>query len=293
MQNYILSCCSPVDLNNKQLNERNIKCLFYHYFVNDEDFIDDMYDSQTPKEFYDKMRAGGITKTSQINSQTYYEYFEGLLKENNVIVHVTLSSGLSGSYNSARLALEDIKKNYPNSEIYLVDSLCASSGYGLLVDILADKRDEGLSAKELFDYAEKIKFNVRLEFCSSDLTYYVRGGRISKSAGFIGNMLKVCPVLNMDEAGKLVVRKKVMGSRNSLNELFNTMKEKALGGKDYSLKCYISHSDCLPLATQLKNQIESYFENVVGNVFLYDIGSTIGSHTGPGTVALFFIGEKR
>ncbi len=293
MQNYILSCCSPVDLTIKQLNDRNIKCLFYHYFVNDEEFIDDMYDGQSPKEFYDKMRAGFATRTSQINSHTYYEYFENLLKENNTIVHVTLSSGLSGSYNSARLALEDIKKNHPESEIYLVDSLCASSGYGLLVDVLADKRDEGFSAKQLFDYAEKIKLNVRLEFCSSDLTYYVRGGRISKSAGFIGNMLKVCPVLNMDNLGKLVVRKKVMGAKNSLNELFNTMKSKALNGKDYSLKCYISHSDCLPLAEQLKKQVESYFENLIGNVFVYDIGSTIGSHSGPGTVALFFIGEQR
>lgn len=293
MSDYILSCCTPADLNCERLNQRAISFLSFRYFLGEQEFIDDMFLSEQPKTFYDKMREGLNTKTSQINSQTYYEYFENFAKDNKTLIHATLSSGLSGSYNSARNAVEEIKKNYPNAKIYLIDSLCASSGYGLFVECLADKRDDGYTAEELFNYAEQLKLNIRHEFCSSDLTYYVKGGRISKSAGFIGNILKVCPLLNMDNNGKLVVRKKAMGTKNALNELFSTMKTQALSGKDYSYRCYISHSDCEPLANALKERVEDYFQNLLFPVEIYSIGPTIGCHSGPGTVALFFIGSKR
>ena len=294
MEKYVLSCCSTVDLTAEYLKERNIYWMPFHYFLNEEERFDDMFSSEiTDKVFYDKMVAGVNTRTSQINSVEYYDYFERFAKENITVVHVTLSSGLSGSYNSAKIAVENLKEKYPDCKIYVVDSLCASSGFGLLVDILADKRDEGLSAKELAEYGENLKLNVRLDFYSTDLTFYVRGGRVSKAAGLIGNILKICPVLDMNNEGKLIVRKKARGNHKARQELLDNICKNAINGKDYSGKCFISHSNCYEEAQHLATAIEMEFPNLINKIKIFSIGPTIGSHTGPGTVALFYIGTPR
>ena len=294
MKGYVLSTCSTVDLSVERLAERKISWKSFHYFMDGKEYFDDMFsNSMSMKDFYDSMVRGAMTRTSQINTEEYCEYFEELFADHDEIVHVTLSSGLSGSFNSARIAVEMLKEKYPDKNVYLVDSLCASGGHGLLVELLADKRDEGVSAKELYEYAEKIKLNVRLDFYSTDLTFYVRGGRVSKVAGLVGNILKICPVLDVNSEGKLVVRKKAHGKVKAAEELLETMTANALNGVDYDGRCIICHSNCLVEANRLIGMIEGRFENLKGKIDLYPIGPTIGSHSGPGTVALFYFGNER
>ncbi len=293
MTDYVLSCCSTVDLSIEKLKRRDILFKPFHFFLDDKEFEDDMFTSMTAEEFYGALVEGAVPKTSQINAEEYYDYFEKFAKNDQTVVHVVFSSGLSGSYNSALIALSNLKEKYPNFKIYLIDSLCASSGYGLFLDILADKRDEGLSAKELYNFAENLKLKIRHDFYSTDLTFYVRGGRVSKTAGFIGNVLKICPVLDMNDEGKLIVRKKVRGKIKAAEALIENMLLCAENGREYDGKCFISNSNFEDEANRLKNLIEENFQNLKGKIEIFSIGPTIGSHSGPGTVALFYVGNER
>lgn len=294
MQNYILSCCSTVDLTSQYLENRNIPYKSFHFFLDEEEHLDDMFSSNMKaEEFYNYMVEGKMTKTAQVNVEEYCEFFEKLLTKADELVHIVFSSGLSGSFNSARIAVETLKEKLPNKKIYIVDSLCASSGYGLFMDMLADKRDEGVSAKELYEYAENLKLSIRHDFYSTDLTFYVRGGRVSKTAGFFGNILKICPVLDMNNEGKLIVRKKAHGRVKAREEMLASMLANAKDGRNYEGKCFISHSNCLDEAQKLVALLEKNFENLQGQIKIFSIGPTIGSHTGPGTVALFYVGAER
>ena len=294
MQNYILSCCSTVDLTSQYLENRNIPYKSFHFFLDEEEHLDDMFSSNMKaEEFYNYMVEGKMTKTAQVNVEEYCEFFEELLTKADELVHIVFSSGLSGSFNSARIAVETLKEKLPNKKIYIVVSLCASSGYGLFMDMLADKRDEGVSAKELYEYAENLKLSIRHDFYSTDLTFYVRGGRVSKTAGFFGNILKICPVLDMNNEGKLIVRKKAHGRVKAREEMLASMLANAKDGRNNEGKCFISHSNCLDEAQKLVALLEMNFENLQGQIKIFSIGPTIGSHTGPGTVALFYVGAER
>ena len=294
MQNYILRCCSTVDLTSQNFENRNIPYKSFHFFLDEEEHLDDMFSSNMKaEEFYNYMVEGKMTKTAQVNVEEYCEFFEELLTKADELVHIVFSSGLSGSFNSARIAVETLKEKLPNKKIYIVDSLCASSGYGLFMDMLADKRDEGVSAKELYEYAENLKLSIRHDFYSTDLTFYVRGGRVSKAAGFFGNILKICPVLDMNNEGKLIVRKKAHGRVKAREEMLASMLANAKDGRNYEGKCFISQSNCLDEAQKLVALLEKNFENLQGQIKIFSIGPTIGSHTGPGTVALFYVGAER
>ena len=209
------------------------------------------------------------------------------------MLHITISSGISGDYNSATSAALIAKERYPDRKLYIVDSLGAASGYGLLVDKAADLRDGGMDIDTLKDWLEEHRLNMHHWFYSSDLTFYVRGGRISKAAGLFGGMLNICPVLNMDFLGRLIPRAKVRTKKRAIAELFNRLAEHIDGGAEYADKCYICHSQCYDDAKSLADMIEGHCANIKGGVKIYDIGSTIGCHTGPGTVAVFFGGDKR
>ena len=186
-----------------------------------------------------------------------------------------------------------INEKYKDVKIYIVDSLAASSGYGLLMEKLADLKDEGKSIEEVRDWAENNRLFINHWFFSTDLKYYVRGGRISKTSGFFGNMLHVCPLLNVNDEGKLIPREKILGKKKVINAIVQKMIENAKDGKDYNDYCYISHSAVFEDAKAVKDKVEDYFPNLKGKVEIFDIGTTIGSHTGPGTVALFFVGKER
>ncbi len=294
MNKFLLSCCSTSDLNVKHYKDRGIRYICFHYFLDGIEHKDDFGETLPISEFYKKMEQGAMTKTSQLNAQDYYNYFENLINEGyKEILHLTLSSGISGTINSARIAVNMINEKYKDVKIYIVDSLAASSGYGLLMEKLADLKDEGKSIEEVRDWAENNRLSINHWFFSTDLKYYVRGGRISKTSGFFGNMLHVCPLLNVNDEGKLIPREKIIGKKKVINAIVQKMIENAKDGKDYNDYCYISHSAVFEDAKAVKDKVEDYFPNLKGKVEIFDIGTTIGSHTGPGTVALFFVGKER
>ena len=294
MNKFLLSCCSTSDLNVKHYKDRGIRYICFHYFLDGIEHKDDFGETLPISEFYKKMEQGAMTKTSQLNAQDYYNYFENLINEGyKEILHLTLSSGISGTINSARIAVNMINEKYKDVKIYIVDSLAASSGYGLLMEKLADLKDEGKSIEEVRDWAENNRLFINHWFFSTDLKYYVRGGRISRTSGFFGNMLHVCPLLNVNDEGKLIPREKIIGKKKVINAIVQKMIENAKDGKDYNDYCYISHSAVFEDAKTVKDKVEDYFPNLKGKVEIFDIGTTIGSHTGPGTVALFFVGKER
>lgn len=293
MANYVLSCCSTADLSKEHFENRDIHYICFHYKLDGVDHPDDLGQTIPFEEFYKKMDEGADTVTSQVNVSEYVEYFSQFLEEGKDILHVSLSTGISGTYNSAINAALIARERYPERKIYIVDSLGASSGYGLLMDKLADLRDSGMSIEEVRDWTEEHKLNLHHWFFSTDLKFYIKGGRISKTAGAIGTILGICPLLNMDNEGRLIPRAKIRSKRKVIQEIVKRMEENADDGLDYSGKCYISQSACVEDAKEVARLVEERFPKLCGKVEINYVGTTIGSHTGPGTVALFFWGKKR
>ncbi len=293
MENYIISCCSTADLDKKHFLKRNISYICFHYELNGTEYKDDLGETMSFEDFYRAMAQGGETKTSQINAAEFEEYFEPFLQQGKDILHVCLSSGISGVLNSALIAQEMLQSKYPDRKIYIVDSLGASSGYGLLMDKLADLREEGKTIDEVRDWAEANKLKLHHWFFSTDLTFYVKGGRISKTAGFVGGILDICPLLNMNGLGQLIPRQKIRTKKKVMEAIVKQMELYAQDGTNYNGKCYISQSACYEDARIVADFIEQRFPNLNGKVEINHIGTTIGSHTGPGTVALFFWGTER
>ena len=209
MADYILSCCTPADLSEQHFRERDIHYACFHFLVDGKPYDDDFWKSMSYRELYRRMEAGAEVKTSQVNATEFEVYFESFLKEGKDILHLSLSSGISGEVNSAQIARDTLAPKYPDRKIYVVDSLCASSGLGLFVDKLADLRDGGMNIDELHDWAEAHKKYLHHWFLSTDLTFFIKGGRISKTAGFFGGILNICPLMHVDNLGKLVPRHKI------------------------------------------------------------------------------------
>ncbi|MCR5700609.1 MAG: DegV family protein [Lachnospiraceae bacterium] len=293
MANYIISCCSTADLSREHFDRRDIHYVCFHFSLDDISYPDDLGQSINFDEFYQKMAEGAMTKTSQVNVDEFVEYFRPYLEQGLDIFHVTLSSGITGTFNSANIAKDMLKEEYPDRKIYIVDSLAASAGYGLLMDAVADRRDEGYSIDELNAWVLDNRLLDNHWFFSTTLTYFIRGGRISKTAGTIGNMLNICPLMNVDFEGKLIVREKIRSKRKVIKAIVDKMETLARDGLDYNGKCFISNSGCIEDAKAVAELIEERFPNIDGGVKIYNIGTVIGSHTGPGTVALFFWGSKR
>ncbi len=293
MNDYILCCSSTADLTQEEFDARGIQYICFHYSIDGVQMNDDLGKTMPFDQFYERMINGAETSTSQINADEYEAFWETFLKEGKDVLHVTLSSGISGSYNSAVIAMQTLKEKYPERTVRVVDSLGASSGYGLLMDKLADLRDEGMTVDELADWAEEHRLELQHWFFSTDLTFYIKGGRISKSAGFVGTLLKICPLLNIDNNGKLVARAKVRSKHKVIKEIVDRMIDNAKDGLDYSGKCFLSHSYCPEDAKAVAELVKASFTKLPVEPVIHDIGTTIGSHTGPGTVALFFWGKKR
>lgn len=293
MAEYIISAESTADLSKEYFEKRKISYIYFHYELDGRQYPDDLGQTMSFKAFYDAMRGGASTKTSQISMGEFIDYFEPQLKAGKDIIHLSLSSGISGVVNSARLAQEELSEKYPERKLYVIDSLAASAGYGLLMDKLADLRDEGMGIDEMAAWTEEHKLELNHWFFTSDLTYLIRGGRVSKAAGVVGGLLNICPLLNVDFEGKLISRYKIRGKNKVIQKTWEKMQELAKDGADYSEKCFISNSDCIDDAKALSDLIEAGMPKLNGKVEHFSIGTTIGSHTGPGTVALFFWGQKR
>ena len=290
---YVLSCCSTADLSREHLESRDIHYICFHYMLDGVDHMDDLGESMTLDQFYQAMVDGADTRTAQVNAEEYEAYFEPFLAQGLDVLHLCLSSGISGTINSALIAKELLESKYPGRKVNVVDSLAASSGCGLLMDKLADLRDAGMSLDELTDWAEANKLRLHHWFFTSDLTFFIKGGRVSKTAGFVGKVLGICPLLNVDYQGRLIPREKIRGKRKVISAIVDKMEQFADGGLDYAEKCFISNSACIEDAKAVAELVEQRFPKLNGKVLINNIGTTIGSHTGPGTVALFFWGSQR
>ena len=290
---YVLSCCSTADLTAEHFRSRDINYICFHFSMDGKQYSDDLGQSIPFEEFYQRMAQGAETKTSQVNVEEFMEYFEPFLQKGQDILHVTLSTGLSGVYNSACAAREELLTKYPDRKIYIVDSLGASSGYGLIMETLADLRDQGMELEDLCSWVTSHRLHMHHWFFSTDLSFYVKGGRISRAAGWFGTALKICPLLNMNDEGKLIPRFKIRGKKAVIRRIVEQMTLCADNGTDYSGKCFISHSGCMEDAKAVAALVEETFPRLNGKVDINYVGTTIGSHTGPGTVALFFWGNER
>ena len=289
MANYVLSCCSTADLTKKHFEDLNLSYICFHFEIDGKQYQDDLGVSMPLKEFYDMMRNGAMTRTSQVTMGEYYDYFKKILEEGKDILHVCLSSGISGSFNSARLAMEDLKKEYPDRKIYVLDSLAASSGYGLLMDKLAELRDSGMGIDELAAWCEENKLRVNHWFFTTDLTYLVRGGRVSKTSFILGSALRIKPILHVNDEGKLVPFAKVIGRKKSIQVMSNELLKHAKDLKNQTIA--ISHGDCKEDVDYLISLIES--KTKVKKIIVNYIDQTIGAHSGPGTLALFALCDTR
>lgn len=293
MSDYVITCCSTADMSREFMEENKVPYAMFHYQMNGEEYPDDLYKSVTPEEFYKKISDGEQPVTSQVNVEGYCSLFESVLKEGKNVLHLTLSSGISGSINSAYIARSQMEEEYPERRVIVIDSLGASSGYGLLVTKALENQRAGMSYEENAKWLEENKLRLHHWFFSTDLTSYIRGGRISKTAGFFGQALNICPLLNMDQEGRLIPRTKHRGKKQVIREIVKRMEEHAQDGHDYSGKCYISQSACMEDAKRVAQLVEETFPKLDGKVVINNIGTVIGAHTGPGTIALFFWGDAR
>ena len=262
---YIISCCSTCDLSAPHLSEIGVHCLPFHYTLDGVEHPDDLGATMSYDDFYAAMANGASTSTSQVSVGVYVDFFTELLSTGKDVFHLAFSSGLSGSYNSAVQAAGVVLEKFPDRKLYVVDSLAASSGYGLFVDKLAELRATGMDIAALRDWAESNELRLHHWFFSTDLTFYVRGGRVSK----------------------------LRGKKRAIDKCVQMMVEHADGGSAYSDKCYISNAACIGDAEAVKSMVEESFPHINGDVLINSIGTTIGSHTGPGTTALFFWGDER
>ena len=290
---YILSCCSTVDLTKEHLEKLNISYTCFHFNLDGKEYADDLGQSMHFEVFYNKLKNGSDSKTSQISVGEYEEYFKSLLDTGKDVLHVSLSTGVSGSYRSACTAADMLRADYPNQKLYIIDSLAASSGYGLLMDAAAQKRDEGYTVDQLRTWIEENKLRLHHWFFSSDLTFFVKGGRVSKVSGMIGGVFEICPLLNVSNEGRLIPRSKVRTKKRVIVEIVNRMKEFAHGREKYNGKVFMSHSACIDDANAVADLVRENFDDIDGDILINSIGTVIGSHTGPGTVALFFWGDER
>ena len=287
MKDYVIITDSACDISTELLGEWGVKYkeLTFRFSEDNREYNNN---DMPVKDFYDKMRAGGVAKTAAINSEDWSACFEEALKDGKDVLCLAFSSGLSTTYNSARIAAGQLSETYKDAKIIVIDTLCASAGEGLLVRLAVNKKNEGASIDETAEYVKENVLKVCHWFTVDDLVYLKRGGRISSAAAFFGNMIGIKPVLHVDNEGHLINVEKARGRRASLMALADKLGKTILDGYD---KVFISHGDCIDDAKLLAGMIESKYGKKVG--LITNVGPVIGAHSGPGTMALFFMGKER
>lgn len=283
---FIIATDSTCDIPKTMLREMNVESCDMMYFVNDEAYGRDESNQLEFGKFYDAMRGGARTSTSMINSETACAFLTDLLGRGKDVLYLSFASVLSGTYENFKSVAEELNA-VNNNKVHVVDSKCASGGEGLFVTLVAEKCKTGISFKEACDYAEEIRDRVIHYFIVEDLKYLARGGRLSKGSAFFGNMLNIKPVLHVDEQGRLVPIKKVIGRKKSLHALIEKIEERYNKESDI---IYITHGDCYDDAKFVADAVTEKFGIPVK---ILPLGYVIGSHSGPGTVALFFTGDTR
>lgn len=293
MSNIIMSCESTIDLPYSYSKERNISIIHYSYVIDDIEYVDDMgRNPESLNNFYNAINEGKLPKTSQINYFYYYNYFEKLIKKGDVL-HIAFGSGMTPSIKNANKAAEDIKKKYPDRKLIVIDSFSSSSGYGLLVDSALDLRDNGASIEEIAKWTRDNAKNVHHQFFSTDLSHFRRSGRVSGPTAMIATILGICPIMHLDNPGHIISYSKARGKKRAILTTIQEMEKNALDGINYSGKCFISHSNCYEDALNVKEKILEHFPNINKDIKINNIGTIIASHSGPGTIAVFFFGHER
>lgn len=287
MGDYIITVNSTVDLPKEWLTERKVPVVPLKYTIDGETYRD--MDGLSPKEFFGKLRAGKIAVTSQVNPDEAREALRPFLEEGKDILHLAFSSALSGTCNSMRIAAEELKEEYPDRKIMVIDTLCACLGEGLLLYYALKRKSEGFSLEETAKWVEDNKLHVCHNVTIDDLEHLHRGGRISKTVAVLGGMVKIKPMIHMDGQGALQVIGKERGRKKSLNKIVDTAVEQSKGWENDIIM--ITHGDCEGDAGYVAELVQKKMG--IGNILVHNIGTVIGSHTGPGVVAVFCMGEKR
>lgn len=287
MREFIIATDSTVDLQKTFLEKKHVLTISLSYIMDGVTYKD--LDGLSHEEFFEKLRKGSLPTTSQINPEEARKVLEPVVKEEKDILYIGFSSGLSGSYNSVGMAADDLMEDYPEAKIITIDSLCASMGEGLLLYKTLQLKEQGKSLDEIAEWIEENKLHICHNVTVDDLNHLHRGGRISKTTAVLGTMVKIKPIIHMDNEGKLVVIGKERGRKKSLLSLLDKM-EKQMQGYENDV-VMITHGDCIEDAKYLAEQIRKRFG--IENIIINGIGSVIGSHTGAGVVAVFFMGNER
>jgi len=287
---FVLTCESTADLPIKYLAKRQIAALPYTYCIDDTEYVDDMGEFNGRTNFYKMLKQGKRPTTSQINIERYKNFFRQQLSQGDLL-HIAFDSGLSQSVYNAYYAAEELKEEFPNRRIVVLDSTCGCLGYGILVDTLADMRDNGAGFDELFDWAKENRTKIHHQFFSTTLSYYRRSGRVSGPAAAIGNILHVCPLLRLNKEGKIIAYAKSMGITKAIEKTISEVEAHVENGKDYNGRMWIAHSDCIETANKVVERLKQTYANA--DIQLFDIGPVIGTHCGAGTVAIYFMGDER
>lgn len=287
---FILSCESTADLPYSYVSSRDIPVLFYTYTVDDQVFEDDMgRDPDALPRFYEMLDAGKMPNTSQINTFRYEEFFRELLAKGDVL-HIAFGSGMSASVNNAFEAAATVREEFPDRKLIVVDTYASCGGYGLIVDDAADMRDNGASMEEIAQWLQDNCQKMYHRIFASSLKQLRRGGRVSGPTAAIGTVLGIIPIMRLDEAGKIFAHSKVRGKKAAIQNLVESALDYATGGKDYDGKLFISHADCIEDAKAMEAALLAAMPKA--KISIYDIGSVIASHTGRGTLAIFFWGDN-
>lgn len=288
---YIVATASTCDLTKEYLAEHNIPFIKYSYTVGEKEYLDDCSEA-TRAEVYKNMREGAILTTAAINTYSYKEFFESLIKENSGknIVFLDMSKALSASHKFADEAIEELAKEYPDTKIVYVDTCCVSGGLGILVINVIRKYEEGISFEDMLQWIEDNKFKIAHRFTVDDLSYLKRGGRVSNSAALVGTLLNIKPVLYVPNEGTLIVSSKVRGRKKALNTIIDSIKAE-IGNPD-GKEFLINHADCDEDAEYVKNKLlEAY--PTIGSIAIQGLGVVIGAHCGPGLLAIFYMTSQR
>ena len=287
MKDFIITVNSTVDLPKEWLEERNVPVIPLRYTIDGQTYTD--MEGLSAKEFFNNLREGKMSVTSQVNPEEAAALFEPYAKEGKDILHLGFSSALSGTLNSMRIAGEMIEEKYPGVKVIVIDTLCACLGEGLLLYKALQKKAEGMNIDEVAQWVEENKLHICHNVTVDDLNHLQRGGRISKTTAVLGTLVQIKPIIHMDDAGSLQVIGKERGRKKSLNKIVNMAVEQSKGWDNDIIM--ITHGDCIEDAEYVAKLVREKMG--IDNILINNIGTVIGSHTGPGVVAVFCMGNKR
>lgn len=290
MPEFVIGACSCCDLPSEYAERRNLTVLPYHYFMDGNEYLEDQGNPKAIKDFYDKLRAGMVSTTSMVNTEAFENLFRPVLESGKDMIYCVLSSGLSGSYNNAKTIADKLSKEFPERKLYVVDSLSAARGFGLLVHLMLNLRDQGKTIDEVFRWTEENKKFVIHWFAVDSLDHLRRSGRVSRATAFLGTLMNIKPVLRFDDDGRIIPVVKIRGRKKSLIELVSKMEEQFIEPEGATV--FIGHGDALEDAQFVEKLIWERYP-MIKETLIHTIGPIVGTHSGPSTIALHYLGNAR